>query len=61
MLAAALKGVDLLPAGFKVQDSSLSSLAQTDYSTVLIALAAGIAAMLSFETRAAPRSGSRSR
>ncbi len=57
MLAAALKGVDLLPAGFTVEDSSLSSLAKTDYSTVLIALAAGIAAMLSFETRASAAVG----
>ncbi len=31
----------------------LGTLARTDYSTVLIALAAGIAAILSFETRAA--------
>jgi uncharacterized hydrophobic protein (TIGR00271 family) len=57
VLAAALKGVDLLPAGFNVEDSSLSTLAKTDYSTVLIALAAGIAAMLSFETRASAAVG----
>jgi uncharacterized hydrophobic protein (TIGR00271 family) len=57
VLAAALKGADLLPAGFTVEDSSLSSLAKTDYSTVLIALAAGIAAMLSFETRASAAVG----
>ncbi len=57
VLAAALKGVDLLPAGFTVEESSLSSLAKTDYSTVLIALAAGIAAMLSFETRASAAVG----
>jgi uncharacterized hydrophobic protein (TIGR00271 family) len=57
VLAAALKGVDLLPAGFDVEESSLSSLAKTDYSTVLIALAAGIAAMLSFESRASAAVG----
>ena len=57
VLAAALKGVDLLPAGFTVEDSSLSTLAKTDYSTVLIALAAGVAAMLSFETRASAAVG----
>ncbi len=57
VLAAALKGVDLLPAGFDVEDSSLSSLAKTDYSTVLIAFAAGIAAMLSFESRASAAVG----
>jgi len=56
-LAAALKGVDLLPAGFTVEQSSLSTLAKTDYSTVLIAFAAGIAAMLSFETRASSAVG----
>src|SRR4029079_14629822 len=32
--------------------SSLSTLAQTDYSTVLVALAAGVAGMLAFETLA---------
>lgn len=57
LLAAALKGLDLLPAGFTVEDSSLSNLAETDYSTVLIALAAGIAAMLSFESRASAAVG----
>lgn len=57
VLAAALKGVDLLPQGFRVEDSSLATLAKTDYSTVLIALAAGVAAMLSFETRASAAVG----
>lgn len=57
VLAAALKGVELLPRGFDVEDSSLSSLATTDYSTVLIALAAGVAAMLSFESRASAAVG----
>jgi uncharacterized hydrophobic protein (TIGR00271 family) len=57
ILTAALSGVDLLPQGFSVENSSLSSLAKTDYSTVLIALAAGIAAMLSFETRASAAVG----
>ena len=52
-----LKGAGLLPAGFTVEDSSLSTLAHTDYSTVLIALAAGVAAMLSFETRASAAVG----
>jgi uncharacterized hydrophobic protein (TIGR00271 family) len=57
ILAAALQGVDLLPAGFNVENSSLSNLATTDYSTVLIAFAAGIAAMLSFESRASAAVG----
>jgi uncharacterized membrane protein YphA (DoxX/SURF4 family) len=35
-----------------VGQGGIGNLAHTDYSTVLIALAAGIAAMLSFETRA---------
>jgi uncharacterized hydrophobic protein (TIGR00271 family) len=52
VLSALLKWAGLLPTGFTVEQSSLSTLAHTDYSTVLIALAAGIAAMLSFETRA---------
>jgi uncharacterized hydrophobic protein (TIGR00271 family) len=51
MLSWALKVGGFLPDGFTVEESTLSNLAQTDYSTVLIALAAGIAAMLSFETR----------
>jgi Domain of unknown function (DUF389) len=35
----------------------LSGLAETDYSTVLVALVAGIAAMLAFETRASAAVG----
>jgi uncharacterized hydrophobic protein (TIGR00271 family) len=56
-LTAALKGVDLLPAGFSIADTNLSGLAHTDYTTVLIALAAGVAAILSFETRASAAVG----
>lgn len=56
-LTAALKGVDLLPQSFTIHSSSLNNLAQTDYSTVLIALAAGVAAILSFETRASAAVG----
>jgi len=52
-MSAGLKLAGLLPDGFEVENSSLSTLAKTDYSTVLVALAAGVAAMLSFETRAA--------
>ncbi len=57
VLSALLKLAGLLPAHFAVSDSSLKTLAKTDYSTVLIALAAGIAAMLSFETRASAAVG----
>ncbi|MGN6257315.1 MAG: DUF389 domain-containing protein [Solirubrobacterales bacterium] len=57
VLSALLKWTGLLPDGFAVEQSSLSSLATTDYSTVLIALAAGVAGMLSFETRASTAVG----
>lgn len=57
VLSALLKWAGFLPDGFHVEQSSLSTLAHTDYSTVLVALAAGIAAMLSFETRASTAVG----
>jgi uncharacterized hydrophobic protein (TIGR00271 family) len=57
VLSALLNLTGLLPAGFNVEQSSLSNLAHTDYSTVLIALAAGVAAMLSFETKASAAVG----
>ncbi len=57
VLSALLKWTGLLPDGFAVEQSSLTTLAHTDYSTVLIALAAGVAAMLSFETRASAAVG----
>jgi uncharacterized hydrophobic protein (TIGR00271 family) len=57
VLSALLKWFGFLPDGFKVEQSSLSTLAHTDYSTVLIATAAGVAAMLSFETRASTAVG----
>ncbi|HEX6666869.1 MAG TPA: DUF389 domain-containing protein [Solirubrobacterales bacterium] len=57
VLSAILKWTGALPDGFRVEESSLSTLAHTDYSTVLIALAAGVAAMLSFETRASAAVG----
>jgi uncharacterized hydrophobic protein (TIGR00271 family) len=57
VLSALLNWTGLLPEGFAVEQSSLSTLAKTDYSTVLIALAAGVAGMLSFETRASTAVG----
>lgn len=57
VLSALLNVCGFLPDGFRVEDSALSTLAHTDYSTVLIALAAGVAAMLSFETRASAAVG----
>ncbi len=56
-LAWCLQAVDILSSSFQVHDSSLHGLAHVDYSTVLVALAAGVAAMLSFETRAAAAVG----
>ncbi len=56
-LSALLKVTGLLPDGFDVEQSSLNTLAKTDYSTVLVALAAGVAGMLSFETRASTAVG----
>lgn len=57
VLSALLKWTGFLPDGFDVDQSSLSNLAVTDYSTVLIALAAGVAGMLAFETRASQAVG----
>jgi uncharacterized hydrophobic protein (TIGR00271 family) len=57
VLSFLLRITGLLPDGFEVENSSLVNLAHTDYSTVLIALAAGVAAMLSFETKASAAVG----
>ena len=52
IVAGLLDLTGILPAGFEIGEGGLGTLATTDYSTVLVALAAGVAAMLSFETRA---------
>jgi uncharacterized hydrophobic protein (TIGR00271 family) len=52
-----LQQVGILAGDFQVHDSALHGLANIDYSTILVALAAGVAAMLSFETRAAAAVG----
>jgi uncharacterized hydrophobic protein (TIGR00271 family) len=57
VLSAMLVVTGILPDGFDVTESSLNTLAKTDYTSVLIALAAGVAAMLSFETRASTAVG----
>jgi uncharacterized hydrophobic protein (TIGR00271 family) len=57
VLSALLSFFGFLPDGFEVEQSALSTLAKTDYTTVLVALAAGIAGMLSFETRASAAVG----
>jgi uncharacterized hydrophobic protein (TIGR00271 family) len=56
-LAWALQAVDILSPGFQVHEEGLHGLQSVDYSTILVALAAGVAAMLSFETRAASAVG----
>ncbi len=58
LLTSLLGLTGLLADGFNVDQSSIRELAaDTDYSTVLVALAAGVAAMLSFETRASAAVG----
>jgi uncharacterized membrane protein len=57
VLSLLLKVTGILPDDFTVEQSGLSALAHTDYSTVLVALAAGVAAMLSFETGASAAVG----
>ncbi|HVV90564.1 MAG TPA: DUF389 domain-containing protein [Solirubrobacterales bacterium] len=57
VLSALLKWTGILPDGFQVESSGLHTLAHLDYSTVLVAAAAGIAAMLSFESGAAQAVG----
>jgi uncharacterized hydrophobic protein (TIGR00271 family) len=57
ILAALLKLTGILPSDFKVEHSGLHTLAHLDYSTALVAAAAGIAAMLSFESGAAQAVG----
>jgi uncharacterized hydrophobic protein (TIGR00271 family) len=57
VLSLVLNLLDLLPAGFKVGESGLSSLATVNNSTIVIALAAGVAGMLAFETRASSAVG----
>jgi uncharacterized hydrophobic protein (TIGR00271 family) len=57
LLAWGLQAVDILSSSFQVHEEGLHGLEHIDYSTVLVALAAGVAAMLSFETRAAAAVG----
>jgi uncharacterized hydrophobic protein (TIGR00271 family) len=53
----ALQATGILTADFELHDTALHGLNHIDYSTVLVALAAGVAAILSFETRAAAAVG----
>lgn len=58
LLTFLLLQTGFLGQDFQVDQSSIRTLAaEVDYSTVLVALAAGVAAMLSFETRASAAVG----
>jgi uncharacterized hydrophobic protein (TIGR00271 family) len=57
LVSWALQATGLLSGDFQVHDTALRGLNHIDYSTVLVAAAAGVAAMLSFETRAAAAVG----
>lgn len=57
VLTLLLLRVGILPADFQPSHSAVGELSRTDYATVLIALAAGVAAILSFETRASAAVG----
>ncbi len=52
LVAWSLQATGILTGDFQIHDTALHGLNQIDYSTVLVAAAAGVAAMLSFETRA---------
>lgn len=57
VVSLSLQLVGILDQNFDVREVQLDGLAQVDYSTGLIALGAGVAAMLSFETRGATAVG----
>jgi uncharacterized hydrophobic protein (TIGR00271 family) len=56
-LAALLHATDIIGGELHLGARGLDTLGTTDYSTGLVALAAGVAAMLSFETRTAAAVG----
>ena len=56
-LSAGLDILDLLPPGFTLDDAALSGLTTVNDATVGVALAAGVAGMLAFETRASSAVG----
>lgn len=56
-LAATLHATEVIEGTLRLGAGGLETLGTTDYSTVLVALAAGVAAMLAFETRAAAAVG----
>ncbi len=56
-LAALLDATGIFDGDLSLGAGGLRTLGTTDYSTILVALAAGVAAMLAFETRAATAVG----
>jgi uncharacterized hydrophobic protein (TIGR00271 family) len=56
-LTVVLDVLDLLPSGFVVGESALSGLTSVNDSTIVVALAAGVAGMLALETRASSAVG----
>ena len=57
VMTALLDAAGIISGDFRIGERGLGSLANVDYSTVLVALAAGVAAMLAFETRASAAVG----
>jgi uncharacterized hydrophobic protein (TIGR00271 family) len=56
-LAGSLDLLDLLPAGYQLDDGAVLGLTTVNEATIGVALAAGIAAMLAIETRASSAVG----
>ena len=56
-LTASLDLLDLLPAGYQLDDAAVLGLTTVNDATVGVALAAGVAAMLAIETRASSAVG----
>jgi hypothetical protein len=52
MCAFAQNQLSLLPAGFNIDETVLHGLSSINDETIVVALAAGVAGMLAFETRA---------
>jgi uncharacterized hydrophobic protein (TIGR00271 family) len=52
LFAYAQNQLSLLPSGFNINETVLRSLATVNDETIAVALAAGVAGMLAFETRA---------
>ncbi|MCO5314807.1 MAG: DUF389 domain-containing protein [Solirubrobacterales bacterium] len=57
VVAAGLQATGLLASDASLHQGVIGALAHADYSTVMIALAAGVAAILTFETRTATAVG----